>query len=122
LGIFFEIKINKKLNRGCRYEKSSSSFSRYFFIRIFCSLCKGSSRRLAGPKPYQGAGIGKEVSEEAKTKAKSEKQEFGQVVKEEAQNKTRIIKHKALKQQQKEQKKEQKQIRKKARPENATSQ
>jgi hypothetical protein len=31
----------------------------------------------AGPKPYQGAGIGKEVSGEAKTEAKQEKREFG---------------------------------------------
>jgi hypothetical protein len=83
---------------------------------------KGPQGGPAAPKPYQGAGIGKEVSEEAKTEAKDEKQKFGQVVKEEAQNKTRIIKHKELKQQQKEQKKEQKQIRKKAGSENSTSQ
>jgi hypothetical protein len=58
----------------------------------------------AGPKPYQGAGIGKEISGEAKTEAKQEKREFGQTVREEAQNKTRIMEHKELKEQKKEQK------------------
>ena len=36
----------------------------------------------AGPKPYQGTGIGKEVIGEAKTEAKQEKREFGQTVRE----------------------------------------
>jgi hypothetical protein len=76
----------------------------------------------AGPKPYQGAGIGKEVSGEAKTKAKQEKREFGQTVREEAQNKTRIMEHKELKEQKKEQKREQKRIHKQPGQGNATTQ
>ncbi|MFZ8832225.1 MAG: hypothetical protein ACO2OY_08780 [Thermodesulfobacteriaceae bacterium] len=60
----------------------------------------------AGPKPYHGAGIGKEVSKEAKIKAKQEKREFGQTVREKAQNKTRIMEHKELIEQKKEQKRE----------------
>jgi len=72
----------------------------------------------AGPKPYQGAGIGKEVSGEAKREAKQEKREFGQTVKEEAHNKTRIMEHKELK----EQKREQKRIHKQPGQGNATTQ
>ena len=73
----------------------------------------------AGPKPYQGAGIGKEVSGEAKPEAKQEKREFGQTVREEAQNKTRIMEHK---EQKKEQKREQKRIHKQPGQGNATTQ
>jgi hypothetical protein len=76
----------------------------------------------AGPKPYQGAGVGKEVSGEAKREAKQEGQGFGQTVREEAQNKTRLMEHKELKEQKKEQKREQKRIHKQPGQGNATTQ
>ncbi len=72
----------------------------------------------AGPKPYQGAGIGKEVSEEAKElKGEEEKKEFGQTVRERAREKSRIREHKRFKKQQK----IQKQTKPKADAGNATS-
>jgi len=67
---------------------------------------------------YQGAGIGKEVSEEAKElKGEEEKKEFGQTVRERAGEKSRIREHKRFKKQQK----IQKQTKPKADAGNATS-
>ncbi|PMP66895.1 MAG: hypothetical protein C0190_04455 [Thermodesulfobacterium geofontis] len=51
-----------------------------------------------GPKPYQGAGIGKEVSTEAKElKGTENKTQFGETVRTQAQEKTRIQEHKRIK-------------------------
>jgi hypothetical protein len=73
----------------------------------------------AGPKPYQGAGIGKEVSNATKElKGQEEKKGFGQTVRERAREKSRIQEHKELKKQQK----IQKQIKPKAGTGNATYQ
>ena len=73
----------------------------------------------AGPKPHQGAGIGKEVSKEAKAlRGQKEKKEFGETVRERAHEKSRIEEHKELKKQ----KTTQKHTKKEATLENATSQ
>lgn len=58
-------------------------------------------------KQYKGAGIGKEVSTQAKEikQTNATKGEFGQAVKERAREKERIQEHKQIKQQQHQQKK-----------------
>ncbi|HAA83910.1 MAG: Uncharacterized protein XD42_1051 [Thermodesulfobacterium sp. 37_54] len=77
---------------------------------------QGPKEGPAGPKPYQGAGIGKEVSNATKQlKGEEAKKGFGKQVRERAREKSRIREHKALKQQQKE-------ILKKGMPGNSTSQ
>lgn len=55
-----------------------------------------------GQKQYQGAGIGKEVSTQAKEikQTNATKGEFGQTVRERAREKERIQEHKQIKQQQ----------------------
>ena len=71
------------------------------FSTVYAKGPQGGPEK-AGPKPYQGAGIGKEVSEEAKElKGQEEKKEFGQTVREKAREKSRIRAHKRLKKQQK---------------------
>lgn len=57
----------------------------------------------ASPKTYKGAGIGKEVSTQAKEikEANATKGEFGQTVREKAKEKKRIQQHKELIKQQK---------------------
>jgi hypothetical protein len=88
---------------------------------VYAKGPKGGPEK-AGPKPYQGAGIGKEVSNATKElKGQEEKKEFGQTVKEIAREKSRIQKHKELKKQQKIQK-QTKPIAGKAGTGNATSQ
>lgn len=73
---------------------------------IYAKGPKGSSYQ-GGNKSYQGAGIGKEVSSEAKEikESNATKGEFGQTVRERARQKTRIQLHKQLKIQQKEERK-----------------
>uniref|UniRef100_A0A7C4NT41 Uncharacterized protein n=1 Tax=Thermodesulfobacterium geofontis TaxID=1295609 RepID=A0A7C4NT41_9BACT len=67
------------------------------FSTVYAKGPQGGPEK-AGPKPYQGAGIGKEVSEEAKElKGQEEKKEFGQTIREKAREKSRIRAHKRLK-------------------------
>lgn len=64
-------------------------------------LCLGTNYALATEgAPYQGAGIGKEVSSEAKEikTYNATKGEFGETVRERAREKTRIQMHKELRQ------------------------
>lgn len=61
------------------------------------------------PKPYHGAGIGKEVSTQAKElKGTENKTGFGETVRTQAQEKTRIQEHKELKKESKIHKRQQK--------------
>ncbi|WP_240702830.1 hypothetical protein [Thermodesulfobacterium sp. TA1] len=63
---------------------------------------KGPQGGPAGPKPYQGAGIGKEVSNATKElKGEESKKGFGKTVRERAREKSRIREHKELKKQEK---------------------
>lgn len=61
------------------------------------SILPAYAKGPRGDKNYQGAGIGKEVSTEAKElKGTENKTQFGETVRTKAQEKTRIQEHKRL--------------------------
>lgn len=69
------------------------------FLSFLPAYAKGpqGGAEKGGPKPYQGAGIGKEVSTEAKEmKETGNKTQFGETVRTQAQEKTRIQEHKKI--------------------------
>jgi len=64
-------------------------------LTVSGSFAKGPGAKKAGPNLYKGAGIGPEVSQEAKSLKNTEnKTDFGKNVRESARDKERIELHK----------------------------
>ena len=75
--------------------KNFSIFVLVFYLIAFPSLLYG--KKGNSPKELRGAGIGKEVSREARTlKECEEKENFGEWVRERARDKQRIEIHKEM--------------------------